>query len=475
MNRNSTINRFVCAIMVFSMIAVFTPFVSVAAAEQPFSDVGDTQYFCTEVNSMYEQGIINGYGDSTFLPENPVKHSEAIKLVCSMAGIGYKGYSGITDPWYADVMNWAKDNGIMPADTNPETYATREEICSYIVLAYKMNTNSTTTQAFSDTKSKSANTLYDCGVVKGIKNSDGTVSFGGTQNVKRCDTCIMLYRLSEKVQKPSWGEIFSLDRTHYNVKRPASLLTYDDYVKEWDYMLTNTVFKDSFTVETTCTKTELQNTMNKIQDAFNFTMFDYMEYASFLNKWEVSAEYNIDRNGNCINPTYELSLSNGFDLSDTEITQEIQTFNSTCGDIVTKLYNDGTLTTSMSAKDKAHVLYKYMAYNTKYDTSYKYYNGYDAAVLGTAVCQGYTAMYNYLCNLAGVKMEGMTGKIGDDAHTWSRINDNGTWYDVDATWGDPYPDTPNYCDETWFWVSDSYLKTCKTSRTFDSDSLVYGQ
>ena len=47
----------------------------------------------------------------------------------------------------------------------------------------------------------------------------------------------------------------------------------------------------------------------------------------------------------------------------------------------------------------------------KYDNSCRYYNGYDAAVLGTAVCQGYTSMYNCLCNLAGVRMECMR-KVG---------------------------------------------------------------
>ncbi len=466
--------RLVCLISIFSIITLFTPFANVAAANGSFSDVSDDQYFSTEVNSMYEQGIVNGYGDGKFLPDNPVKHSEAIKLVCSMAGINYSGYSGITDPWYSDVVDWAKDNGIMQTDTDPDTYATRDEICSYIFLVYKMNPSKTTTNVFSDTNSVYANTLYNYGVVKGISNSDGTVSFNGAQNVKRCDTSIMLYRLNEKVQKPSWGEIFSLDRSHYQLSRPASLTTFDDYVSAWNYMLTNTVFDDSYTVNTTCTKAELQNIMDKIQNAFNFAMFDYMEYASFLNRWEVSAKYSVDKRGNCVNPTFELTLSNGFGLSNDEVSQEIQKFSTVCGQIVSKLYAAGTLKTSMSVKEKAQVLYNYMACNTKYDVSYKYYDGYDAAVLGTAVCQGYTAMYNYLCNLAGVKMEGMTGKTQGDAHAWSRIYVDGTWYNVDATWGDPYPDTPNYCDETWFWLTDSYMKNCTPPRTFDCDTLVYG-
>lgn len=466
--------RLICFTIIFSMIALFTPFVNVAAADGPFSDVSNTQYFSTEVNAMYAQGVISGYDDGKFYPDNPVKHSEAIKLVCALAGVKTSGYSGVSSPWYSDVMYWAKDNGIMPADTNPDTFATRDEICSYIFGVYKMSPVSSSVNAFSDTDSAIANTLYNYGVVKGALGSDGKFTFGGAQNVKRCDISIMLYRLNENVKKPDWGVIYVLDRSHYQVSRPTALASFDDYVNAWNYMLTNTVFEDSFTVKTTCSKEELQNTMDKIQYAFNFSMFDYMEYASFLNQWEVSAKYSADRNGNCINPTFKLTLSNGFGLSQSEVAQEIAKFNSTCGQIVTKLYAEGSLKKSMTVKEKAQVLYKYMACNTKYDVSYSYYDGYDAAVLGTAVCQGYTAMYNYLCNLAGVKMLGMTGKTDGAAHAWSRINDDGVWYNVDATWGDPYPDTPNYCDEAWFWLTDDAIKNSSPTRTFDSDTLVYG-
>jgi hypothetical protein len=467
-------NRLICFIIIFSMTSGLIPFVNVSAADSPFSDVSDSQYFSTEVNSMYEQGVINGYGDGKFYPDNPVKHSEAIKLVCSMAGISLSGYSSVTTPWYASVMNWAKDNGIMPADTDPDTYATREEICGYIFLVYKMNPSSSDKSVFSDTNSAIANTLYDCGVVRGITGSDGTITFGGAQNVKRCDTSIMLYRLSEKVQKPDWGEIYSLDRSQYQVSRPSSFTTYDDYVNAWSYMLTNTVCTDSYTVTASCSKAELKSMMDKIQSACYFARFGCIEYASFLSQWQVGTKYSVDRNGNCINPTFTLTLLNGCGLSNEEVSKEIQEFNSTCGQIVTKLYAEGALKNSMTVKEKALVLYKYMACNTKYDLSYKYYNGYDAAVLGTAVCQGYTAMYNYLCNLAGVKMEGMTGKTEGASHAWSRINVDGTYYNVDATWSDPCPDTPNYCDEDWFWLTDDAIKASSPTRTFDSDTLVYG-
>jgi len=475
MQKNKTITRLLCAIVAISFVAGVAPISNALAAEsRSFSDVIDSKYYYTEVTAMSGLGVVNGYEDGTFRPENSVTHAEAIKLVCTMAGISYSGYSEKTDPWYSDVVAWAKDNGVLPSNTDPNTYATRDEICGYIARAYRMDTSSTTTSVFSDTKSPIANALYNYGVIKGVANADGTVSFGGSRNVIRGDVCIMLYRLSQKVSKPDWSAAFSLNKGHYEVSKPASFTSFTDYVNAWNYMLVNADTEEYFQVKLTCTASELDKLVNSIQNAFYFSMLDYMEYASFLNQWEVAVNYIRDASGNCSNLTFKLTISNSEGLSQGEVLSEISSFNTTCSQIVTSLYKNGSLKSSMSAKEKAHVLYVYVAYHTKYDTNYKLYNGYDAAVRGTAVCQGYTAMYNYICNLAGVRMEGMTGKVGAEGHAWSRICVDGRYFNIDTTWSDPVPDRANYCDEDWFWVTDNFLKTGSDSRVFDSDTLIYG-
>ncbi|PKM71641.1 MAG: hypothetical protein CVU91_12830 [Firmicutes bacterium HGW-Firmicutes-16] len=468
MKKGKTRIRLLSAILMFALIVSLVPFTAAEAAAS-FSDISETDYYYNEVTEMYSQGVINGYGDGRFLPQNSVKNCEALKLVCSMAGVRYSGYSGKTDPWYSDVWAWATDNGIIPSGTDPNAYATREQIGACAIAVYKLSTD-TSTDAFSDTDSKVANVLYDYSVVKGIPNADGTVSFGGEQNVKRGDTCIMLSRLSAKVTKPSW---IVLNRSHYSVSRPTSFKTYDDYVQAWDYMLVNVIFKDSFQLKGSFTRAQIDEYLNDILDAYYFAIFDYMEYASFLNRWEVGISYMVI-NGSYTNPTFTLSLSSSEISTDAEITSKIKTFESTCAQIVTTLYSEGSLNNSMTDKEKAHVLYVYTAYHTKYDTSSSLYSGYDAAVKGTAVCQGYAAMYAYLCNLAGVRMESMTGDADGVGHAWNRIYSDGAYYNIDTTWADPIPDRANYCDEDWFWLADSYLKTCSDPRTFDSDTLVYG-
>ena len=468
MKKGRTLARLLSVLLMIALIVSLAP-LTAAEAVSSFSDVSETDYYYTEVSAMCSQGVINGYGDGSFLPQNPVKNCEALKLVCSMAGVGYAGYSGKTDPWYSDVFAWALDNGIIASGTDPNAYATREQICTYAVAVYKLSTV-TSTDAFSDTDSKTANTLYDYGVIKGVPAADGTVSFGGEANVKRCDTCVLLYRLSQKVAKPSW---VVLKTSHYNVSRPMSFTSYNDFVNAWDYMLVNTKFKDSFQIKGSFTKAQIDEYFDKVMDAYYYSIFDYMEFASFLNQWRVGVSYTVS-GGKYTNPTFTLSLSSSESSTNSEIASEIKTFESTCAQIVTALYNDGSLKNTMTDKEKAHVLYVYTAYHMKYDTSSSLYSGYDAAVEGTAVCQGYTAMYAYLCNLAGVRMESMTGNADGVGHAWNRIYSNGAYYNIDATWADPIPDRANYCDEDWFWVTDSYLKTCSDPRTFDSDKYAYG-
>jgi|GEM_PF-1834959 len=484
MNKGIIIRRTTCTIIAIALLACISPLGIAHAATHSFKDVNETNYFYKEVTEMYEQGAISGYGDGTFLPENPVSQAEALKLVCAKAGVSFVGFSGKTEPWYSDVMAWAQKKGIVSADINPNEAATREEICGYVVDVFNFSTD-TYTDAFSDTDSAVANTLFDLGVISGIPNSDGSISFGGSQKVKRCDVCIMLCRLDNVAQESTTGvgtvststilQTYVLDRSHYEVSKPASLSDFDDFVSAWCYMLTNADTSESFSLSMTCTKSQLLGIMSSVQDAFAFASFDYMEYYSFLNKSKVTAKYNEDENGNCINPTITLRLSNSLGLSESAITSEIAAFNETCAAVVMNLYSEGSLKSSMSVKEKAYVLYKYLARHTQYDTSYKFYNGYDAAVRGTAVCQGYTAMYNYLCNLAGVPMEAMTGKVGSNGHAWSRIYSDGTWHNIDTTWSDPVSNDASFCDDTWFWVSDGFLKSAGKPRTFDCDTLIYGQ
>ena len=112
----------------------------------------------------------------------------------------------------------------------------------------------------------------------------------------------------------------------------------------------------------------------------------------------------------------------------------------------------------MTAREKADVLCSYVDEHVRYDDTFRYYGGYDAAVTGTAVCEGYTAFYNCLCNLAGVPMTAVTDSHSLD-HAWSRIQQDGVYYNVDATYCDQDDEWGRgYMHDRYFWVTDDAIR-----------------
>lgn len=59
--------------------------------QPPFTDVDAAHWACPYIERAKEMGIIEGNGDGTFSPENPVTFAEAAKMIMTM--IGYRPYA----------------------------------------------------------------------------------------------------------------------------------------------------------------------------------------------------------------------------------------------------------------------------------------------------------------------------------------------------------------------------------------------
>ncbi len=70
-----------------------------------FSDLAQDHWANTYIAYAVKNGIVNGYVDGTFKPENPVTYGEAVKmLVCAK---GYGNQYTPTEPWYQGYVNIA--------------------------------------------------------------------------------------------------------------------------------------------------------------------------------------------------------------------------------------------------------------------------------------------------------------------------------------------------------------------------------
>lgn len=112
----------------------------------------------------------------------------------------------------------------------------------------------------------------------------------------------------------------------------------------------------------------------------------------------------------------------------------------------------------MSDYEKVLYLYDYLAVNTQYDFTYENHDIYNVLVDRTAVCQGYAETFQFLAKIIGLKE---TYYVSSSAlnHAWNIVNIDGSYYNVDTTWGDPVPDLPGRAHHTYFLKSTQWFTT----------------
>lgn len=79
-----------------------------AANAQYFDDVGLYHYSASEIERLTEYGIISGYGDNTFRPEDEITVAEAAIMLLNTAG-----YQKFIESSGTDVMSLAKNKGLL--------------------------------------------------------------------------------------------------------------------------------------------------------------------------------------------------------------------------------------------------------------------------------------------------------------------------------------------------------------------------
>ena len=189
----------VAMLMVFILLVVLlinsTIFkIEVRAAN--FQDVPETHWAHDHIIQMQAYGIINGYEDGTFKPENELKTGEFIKMVATVV---YPNYEFKTpksgEHWsrqYVDSLSsyylnkWEYDSAKL------ESYITREEAAQIIWRLYntddkdlEVNKNNEYVNKYSDAEeiSKESYRFYiDCCTKYGLINGfeDGTFRPQGT-------------------------------------------------------------------------------------------------------------------------------------------------------------------------------------------------------------------------------------------------------------------------------------------------------
>jgi hypothetical protein len=102
-----------------------------------FSDVPSTEWYVTHLCIAKDNGIIQGYGDGTFKPNQNINAAEAVKMIA--VAYGAQGDPG-KDPWYTDYVIFMMSEGrnaIPNSLEEPEQLIDRGEM---VEMIYRLET-----------------------------------------------------------------------------------------------------------------------------------------------------------------------------------------------------------------------------------------------------------------------------------------------------------------------------------------------
>lgn len=111
------------------------------SSENNFSDVSADKWYNNAVSTLCHMGVLGGYSDGTFRPNAPITRAEFAKIAVSFAQTnGSAVYSYFTDvkttDWFAPYVTAAKDSGLIEGYSDgsfkPENRITRAEACAIV-------------------------------------------------------------------------------------------------------------------------------------------------------------------------------------------------------------------------------------------------------------------------------------------------------------------------------------------------------
>ncbi len=174
-----------------------------------YTDIDSAHWAYSSVNKLTEQGILSGYPDGKFNPNDKMTIAEFLAVLIKI--MAYKADVSTDSPhWAQGYIDYAIENKIVNMDDyvafNPDEYITRLEICKMIINSFESTKNayvSTLGTTFLDISSQNyeeqriAKILKEIGILSGYP--DGTVGFDKMST--RAEISCFMNLVKEKINK----------------------------------------------------------------------------------------------------------------------------------------------------------------------------------------------------------------------------------------------------------------------------------
>jgi len=165
-----------------------------------FPDVSLNYWAFTQIEDLVKRGVIAGYSDGTFKPDEIVTRGQFAKMLCLAQGIPTDGSNTFTDVkghWAESYISALVTNGIIggyPDGTfRPEARISRAEICSVIARAMDLSPGSNKS-SFPDIEGHWAKNVIQLIASNGIVTGYTDGNFKPNASANRAEVSVIIYR-----------------------------------------------------------------------------------------------------------------------------------------------------------------------------------------------------------------------------------------------------------------------------------------
>lgn len=205
-----------------------------ANAETKLNDING-HWANKQIQSFVNSGYVNGYGDGTFRPDNSITRVEFIKIVNKFFGftnkqkVNFKDVSQID--WFYNDVCIAKEagyiNGYGDGTFKPNQPITREEVAK-ILVSIKNNEDFTydKVQGFRDNINISewakpyVEGAIEAGYIKGNTNGE----LNPTNNITRAESVVMISRVDKLEENPYNPIYYELENPEFRASTRSEFL-----------------------------------------------------------------------------------------------------------------------------------------------------------------------------------------------------------------------------------------------------------
>ena len=434
-----------CAAAMF-ILCVFTIGLTALddAQATTFPDVYETDWFYEDVTRLTALGVINGYPDGMFYPEREITNAEFIKILMISVGAdpASAGQTLFAWHWASPYISLAHTRGIitdeeLAAGFDPEAPITRAAMTKMMILALGIEP-ARIDDPFTDISDIYASTAYNEYLLRGYLMEDDTRIYNGGSNASRSEAAAIAVRIIEYRQ-----DAYEYRKNAILENAAENPLNNEFELLDLFYIL-NREFMTEFTFESAV---ELDTCMEYYLHA-NVIHLEYF-YSSRIN-----CKYYPAKNRYEITLEYDDGVENLRALHNESIDKADR--------VIASIITDG-----MSGMDKIKAIHDYLILNCSYDYE-NYILGdiplesrlsYGTLISHKAVCQGYSAAFNLLCERAGIRSVGMNGYApgSPDEHAWNMFLIDGQIYYVDVTHDDPVPDQKGRVSYRYYYLTEAEL------------------